>query len=458
MIKDFFTANKKPILIFAIVFFVELLVILILIQINGIGIFFRGDGRDYQNLANNLIYHQTFAITPNPPYLPTSFRTPIYPFWLAFIYIIFKSYNVAIFIGAAVFAISAPLVYLIGREIFTEKIAMIAAFLSGLEPWALFQSGFLAAEQIFMPIFLLSVYLFFRYLKSGAVLSLCFSSLILGIAVLTRPVTLFFVVIFMFLAFIFELKHSIWRSFKTSALIFLVFVAVLTPWLIRNKIVLHSWQFSSASGIRIFGDYVMLEKYLGKIRPDETVDIYENARKLLNIKSDWDTMSVENSSKMSQVALEEIKSNFSSFLKMYFQDILLFFFKNSYGNIFFDFGVSNSNIQSKIVNDFKQTKSFSTVSLIKESSFGAKILLSLVLFWPVITSIAIFGAFKIFIKRRKDPLLWFLILWILYFSVLTATARDLSRYRLAVHMPLFILAVYGFYKVKDFFFKTQWQV
>ena len=452
MIKKFFISNKKPILIFVIIFAAELLTIFILSQINGVEIFFRGDGRDYQNLANNLIYHRTLAITPEPPYLPTSFRTPIYPFWLAFIYLIFKSFMPAIFIGAAVFALSAPLVYLIGKQIFSEKIAIIAAFISGLEPWALYQSGFLAAEQIFMPIFLFGVYLFCLYLKYGKTSNLYWSSFLLAVTVLTRPISLFFIAIIIFLTFIFEFKKSFWRSLKVSTLTFLIFIAVLTPWLIRNKIVLHSWQFSSASGIRIFNDYIMLEQYLGKTKPGEIVDIYEENRKLLGVENDWDAMSIENSNKMSRIALEEIKSNFGSFLKMYSQNISLFFFKNSYSNIFFDFGVSDSNIQSKIVNNFKQTKNFGAISLIREASFGAKMLLFLVLFWPIIALLAIFGAFKIFRERWKDPLLWFLILWILYFSLLTASARDISRYRLAIHLPLFTLAVYGFYSIKNRFF------
>src|SRR3989344_3613779 len=279
MVKNLFASNKKPILIFTIVFLMELLTIFVLSRINGTEIFFRGDGRDYQNLANNLIYHKTFAITPNPPYLPTSFRTPIYPLWLAFIYLIFKSYNVAVFIGAFIFALSAPIVYFIGKEIFSEKIAVIGAIIFGLEPWALYQSGFLAAEQIFMPIFLLSVYLFCRYLKSGSARHRYPAPAYLAIAALTRPAALFFIIIYAFLAFILEFRHSLWQPFKRSALIFLVFTAVLIPWLVRNKIVLNSWQFSSASGIRIFGDYVTLKKHLGKT--NEHVDIYEEAKKIL---------------------------------------------------------------------------------------------------------------------------------------------------------------------------------
>ncbi|MCX6813417.1 MAG: glycosyltransferase family 39 protein [Candidatus Azambacteria bacterium] len=445
----YYYLSKKLFFFFLLALSVELLMIFFLSRINGIELFFRGDGRDYQNLANNLIYHQTLAITPEPPYLPTSFRTPIYPFWLAFIYLIFQSYKAAIFVGALVFAISAPLVYLIGREIFAEKIAFASAILFAIEPWALYQAGFLSAEQIFMPIFLLSIYFFCRYLKYGTTLQLCLASLILGIAVLTRPAALFFVVVFIFLAFVFELRHSIWQSFRASALISLIFIAVLIPWLIRNKIVLDSWQFSSASGIRIFSDYIMLEKYLGKEKPGKLVDIYERARQLLNIKNDWDTMTVENSQKMSLIALKEIKANFGSFTAMYLKNTGLYFFKNSYGNIFLDLGISGYNIQSKVNSYFKQIKDLNIVALISGASLGAKLLIILSVFWPLITFLAFIGGLNMLKQNWQNLLFWFLILWIVYFSFITATARDLSRYRLAIHAPLFLLAVYGFYHVRN---------
>ena len=451
-IKNFVASNRKPILIFTITFLAELLVIFILIRINGTEIFFRGDGQDYQNLANNLINHQMLAITPLPPYWPTSFRTPIYPFWLVFIYLIFRSYNAAIFIGAFVFALSAPFVYLIGREVFTEKIAVTAAFLSGLEPWALFQAGFITAEQIFMPIFLLSAYFLCLYIKYSKTSHIYFSSFIMGIAVLTRPVALFFIAIFIFLALILELKHSFWRSIKVSTLIFFIFIATLTPWLVRNRVILDSWQFSSASGIRSFADNIMLQEYLGKTKPDEAIDIYEQARQLTGAKSDYDIMTVENSQKISQAALKEIKANFGTFLKMHFEDMALFLFKNSYGNIFFDLGVPDSNIQSKISNYIRwpEVKYLDTINLIRNSSSGAKILLILTFFWPVAAILAVIGIFTTFKQNRYNLLFWFLILWIIYFPFLVAWG-DISRYRLSIHAPFFLLVAAGFYGMKNLF-------
>ena len=419
----FWYLNKKLVFLFFLMLFFELLTIFALTRLNSLEIFFRGDGRDYQNLANDLINHQTFAITSQPPFLPTSFRTPIYPFWLAFIYLIFQSYNAAIFIGAAIFVLSAPIVYLIGKEIFPEKIAFLSAVIFAVEPWALFQAGFIAAEQIFMPIFLFSVYLFCLYLKYGKTSNLHWSSFLLAIAALIRPIALYFIAILIFLAFILEFKKSFWRSLKVSTLAFLMFIAVLSPWFIRNKFVLGTWQFSSASGLSVFNDYFMLERYLGRI--DSKEDIYEKAKQLTGASNDIEAITtVENSKKLSDFAVKGILSYPYAFLTMHFlEGVPLFLVGNSYSNILFDLGLVNR---------------------------GLKIFLFL--FWPFVILLAVWGIYRKFRNNKHDLLLWLLVLWILYFSFLTASARDVSRYKLAINAPLFMLAVFGFYKIKNYFF------
>ncbi len=402
--------------------FLELLMIFALGHKNGFeNIFFRGDGRDYQNLANNLIYHHTLAITAQPPYLPTSFRPPFYPYWLSLIYLIFHSFIPAIFIGATVFAFSAPLVYLIGKEIFSEKTAFIAAAISAIEPWALYQAGFIAAEQIFMPIFLLSIYFFCLYLKNHKTRHLYLSAVFLAFSALIRPISLYFIAILIFLAFVFELKKSFWRSIKISGLAFLIFFLILSPWLARNKIILKTWQFSSASGLSLFNDYFELEKYLGRF--DAKNDLYEYARKITGAKTDDKAITtVENSKKLSDFAIKGIADNPYAFFIMHFlKNTPLFLIGNSYGNIMLDLG-----LPYRIIKVF------------------------LFIFWPAIVLLAVFGIYYRF-KNDEYALSWFLIFWILYFTFLTASARDVSRYKLAINAPLFMLAVYGFIKIKNFF-------
>lgn len=447
MIRKFFALNKKPIFLFLLMLTLELAMIFALSWKNDLSIFFRSDGMEYQTLVKNIINNGEFSLDQHMPFVPTDYRTPGYPFWLAIIYLIFKSFTPAIFIGAAIFALSAPLVYLIAKEIFREKIAFWSAILFAVEPWAIFQGGFLAAEQIFLPFLLFSIYLFCRYLRLENIIYLYWASLFLGLTALIRPAALYFILIFVFLAFIVEYKHSIFRSFKTSALIILIFIAVLSPWLIRNKIVLNTWQMSStASNGVLYIESYMLNKYLGKISDEHE---WEKAAQILGT---YDFGSMKNADSMkilADYAIKEIKANKAAFTTMHLKNMALFSIKNSYGNIFLDLKISNANIQSKInVAAFKKDF-FGLLNLIKDTSVGAKILITLFFFWPIIIIFAIFGIVDMLKKNYHYLLFWFLIFWILYFLALSADFHDISRYKLSTNAPLIMLAVVGFYKIKN---------
>ncbi len=342
---------------------------------------------------------------------------------------------------------------MIGKEIVKEKIAFWSALLFSVEPWAIFQSGFLAAEQIAIPAFLLSVYLFCRYLKSEKSCYLYFASLFLGITTMIRPATLYFILIFTFFAFVAEQKHSIFRSFKTSILTILIFIAILSPWLIRNKIVLSTWQLSSAAsnGVLYIESY-HLNKYLGKITDEHE---FERASLLLGT-TDYESMKrAENTKILADYAIKEIKANKAAFVAMHFRNMILFLIKNSYGNIFLDLKISGANIQSKIgASAFKKDVS-GLIIIIKDASSGAKILTVLFFFWPIIIIFAIFGIISALKENYRNLLYWFFILWILYFLALSADFHDISRYKLSINAPLIAMAVFGFHKIKTLLYKNK---
>ena len=451
-INQFCKSHKKEIFLFFLMLALELVMIFVLSQINGIGIFSRNDANEFRIIVKNVIDYGVFSLEIEAPFFPTNFRTPGYPLFLSIIYLIFFSFKPAIFIGAAIFALSAPLVYLIAKEIFTEKIAFISAILFAIEPWALFQSGFLVAEQIFMPFFLLSVYLFCRYLKSEKRNYLYSAVFLQGLAALTRPISIFFILIFLIFIFIIELKSSLRQSAKTMALALAIFILVLSPWLIRNKIVLNTWQVSSISNINLFiENYAMLEKYLGKMKQDE--DIYEIARILLGTRNDLEIFRIENSKILAGVALKEIKENAGSYAIMHLKALPGFLVRNSYGNIFLDLKVGGSDIQGKLGRQFFSGNFSGFFDLTKNSPAASKILLILFLFWPIIILFVAAGIIWGFKNYRRNLLFWFLIFWPLYFLALAGNLRDISRYKLTINAPLFMFASLGFYKIYNYFFK-----
>ena len=447
---QFYKNHKKEIFLFLLMLILELAMIFILSQRNDLNMFLRNDANEFQSIVKNLISRQTFSLDSEPPFYPTNFRTPIYPFWLAIIYLIFGSFKPAIFIGAIVFAFSAPLVYLIAKEIFSEKISFFSALIFAVEPWALFQSGFIVAEQIFMPVFLLSIFLFCRYLKLNNPFYLYYTSFSLGITALIRPIALFFISIFLFLTFLLELKVSVKSAFKYSALSLLVFVLVLSPWLIRNKIVLNTWKISSISNVNLYiENYAMLEKYLGKMKPDE--DINEVGRILLGAKNYGEAKRTENAKILAGVALKEIKENIGSYATMHIKALPGFLIRNSYGNIFFDLKIPRADIQSDILRNLSNKDFTGLFALVKNAPIGSKILIALAFFWPLVVVLAIIGIFTKFKADPRNLIFWFLILWIGYFLALTGNLRDISRYKLAINAPLFMFAVFGFYRIYNYF-------
>ena len=124
------------------------------------------DTIEYSIIAKNLLENHTFSKSFAAPFIPNFFRSPGYPFWLAFIYLIFGSLKPAIFLGMIIFAFSAPLTYLITREVFSEKLAFWTGIIFALEPRMAFSVPFLLSEQIFMPLFLLSIFFSVKFFNN----------------------------------------------------------------------------------------------------------------------------------------------------------------------------------------------------------------------------------------------------------------------------------------------------
>ncbi len=94
-----------------------------------------GDGPDYNNLAHNLLFHGVYSTAASPPLLSNVSRAPGYPVVL----MVFDFVSIHLGIGQvlmvricqfAMVAVTAWLVYKIGREVASESVARVAAVLT----------------------------------------------------------------------------------------------------------------------------------------------------------------------------------------------------------------------------------------------------------------------------------------------------------------------------------------
>jgi len=210
----------------------------------------------YLRGAENLINHRIFSLNISPPYTSDAYRMPLYTFFVAGFLLLKLPLFWIIFVQNIMAGFISVFIYRIGRLLgFSHGVNLFAAILTALEPASIYWNNLLMSDYLFTFLFVLSCYYFF--LKRYYIFAL-----ILGLATLTRPTSLYFLPLFLFLM-IFE-DWKIWKSWfhlpwRQIVITILIFLAVLFPWLLRNKIVFDTWQLTSASWYNLYD--ILVQKF-----------------------------------------------------------------------------------------------------------------------------------------------------------------------------------------------------
>ena len=175
--------------------------------------------------------------------IPTSFRAPLYPAFLAIVYFFngidpsrFFAARLAqaIFLGAPL----APLTYWVAQRVFSdshlsnaERVARISAWMVACYPMLLVYPLGLGTENPFFILLLTSFFSLLLSIKVPSTFHFLLSGFWLALTALTRSVILPFA----FAAFCLVLfLHG-----KRAILLFLAFLLMISPWMIRNSLLHH---------------------------------------------------------------------------------------------------------------------------------------------------------------------------------------------------------------------------
>ncbi len=183
----------------------------------------------------------------------TAYQPPGYPFFLSRIYWIFGYHPRLGALAQVFFSVGIVLLsYLIVRKIWNEKVARWCALIMALFPSQALFVNLLASEILFTTLFLMSL-LFFITAAGGrqrAIYYLAAGGACLGLATLTRAVTLTFLII----------PAIYWyltgKNIKRTAINVLIaaaaFLLVITPWMYRNHKADKGFVISTNAGINLF--------------------------------------------------------------------------------------------------------------------------------------------------------------------------------------------------------------
>jgi 4-amino-4-deoxy-L-arabinose transferase-like glycosyltransferase len=175
----------------------------------------------------------------DPRGVPTSFRAPGYPGFLALVYAIsgvgprrfFAARLAQALLGAAL----APLSWALARRIgFRERTARWAAVFVSVFPLLIAYPLALASENLFVPLLTLALVLTLHANQRGRARDHALAGLVIGLAALTRSVITGFVPLAALWAWWSAEDRR--AGFHNGALLILCFVLVTVPWSVRNTL------------------------------------------------------------------------------------------------------------------------------------------------------------------------------------------------------------------------------
>lgn len=203
------------------------------------------DGAGYRAIALNLLDGHGFSSASSAPYAPTDFRSPLMPLFIAANYLLFGRSDYSVMsMHVLLDVLSCLMVFQIGKKLFGEKIGLIAAFLVATYIGSIVLTASLYTEPLYFFLIVLNAWLLIDYPNMGRT-RIFIAGIVLGLATLARPLTILYPV---FLApAIFWLSPQKKRALANLAALGIGVVLVISPWVVRNKLVLDRWSLGDSA-------------------------------------------------------------------------------------------------------------------------------------------------------------------------------------------------------------------
>jgi 4-amino-4-deoxy-L-arabinose transferase-like glycosyltransferase len=177
-----------------------------------------------------------------PPYAAIDYiRPPLFPIFAALIYLVGGVCPWHVLIGNAFIAsLTCVALYGAAKDAIGPRAAVLMALVFALDPTLVLASNLLLSEVLFL--FFCALALWFlrtpleTRLEHRSHGSLAAAGLCLGLATLTRPVGEFIPVVVLLVLFLIR-PRSLMRTIAAAAIVGVVFLGSVTPWILRNRAV-----------------------------------------------------------------------------------------------------------------------------------------------------------------------------------------------------------------------------
>ncbi|MEW5718939.1 MAG: glycosyltransferase family 39 protein [Chloroflexota bacterium] len=212
---------------------------------------FLPDSFGYEDLAVNLLQCASFDVPGEP--MVGLVRTPGYPVFIAGIYALAgRIPGWVIFVQLILDALTALLIWRIGRQYFSETAGVIGALIYAISLNATVGALYLLSDTLFTFLLVGALFLLSQYWRAPAQRWLISLGVILGLLPLVRPIGLYLALIWIAFFAIKQWKDSIKRWYRQPLVVGLLCAVLVAPWILRNYAATGRAMFSAAEAMNLY--------------------------------------------------------------------------------------------------------------------------------------------------------------------------------------------------------------
>lgn len=205
-------------------------------------------------LAKNIVENKVFSRSLTAPFEPDVWRTPGYPIFVAFFYALFNSFYPVVVAQIFTLFLTVILIFKMSKKLLGQRWALALSILYIILPDTILSASALFNENIFMLLFMSSIYVFFFKEFKNIYIKWALTGFLLALTVYVRPASLYLLIFFIPAIFIFYLRRNEINAKHFFAALFMIiaFLGTLLPWCIRNQREVGVFSFASTGPYVLF--------------------------------------------------------------------------------------------------------------------------------------------------------------------------------------------------------------
>lgn len=418
---NFIRSHKTEILLFALSLFIHVIVFAVAVHVqNGSVLATVRVDDGYFDLAQNVLAGNGFSWSTSPPYAPNPMRTPGYAYVLAGLIATLEITGAAVL--QLIVASAIPIFGMYIAQAITEsrRIGILTGVILAVDPTLALLSFEFYTDTLFLLLFLPWILLTFHYFEQKKLATLTMSAILLGCAILVRPVAQyipFIIVLFILWSF----GRNNWRRATLhSGVYLLVTIAILSPWIVRN---VHEFGVPGLSAQTPFVLYTNLAPAVLSVAHKSDFQ-YERQNFMTEAESKGDAITLANGSSYTARALEVVRANPLATAYVAVKSLFTFFTNDGFYTLIVRTGGTPANF--------------------------LPLLIAMRLVWIAITCAACIGAL-LHLFRKRSPRTILIVFLVVYFALTSTIAAwgTNPRYRLPVDPIIIAFAAVGVLYIRE---------